>query len=97
MDKQFDIKNLAKHFLPAVLIALLSMFGYLESSNNIANNKESVDTEVAKLGFELDQMKLRSAELIGEQRAQRELITDLRMDIREIKTILEQVIKERRK
>ena len=91
-----DLKGLAKHFLPAILALLVALTGWLESHTSISNNIESFEVYKVRVEKELEQVKLNEAELKGELKYQQNLTTDLRMDIREIKTILESMAKDKK-
>ena len=95
--KEFDLKNWAKHFLPALLALVIAATGWFDSNRSLSASEENQSVEMAKLKFEVDRLKLNTAEFIGEQRSQRELITDLRLDIREIKTILESMNEDKKR
>lgn len=96
-NKEFDLKNWAKHFLPAILALVIAATAWFDSNSSINEKSESFDAYKTKVNMEIEQLKLYEAELKGELRSQREMITDLRIDIREIKTILENIVRDKRK
>ena len=95
--KEFDVKNWAKHFLPALLALVIAATAWFDSNRSINASEETQSIAITKLKYEVDRLKLNTAEFMGEQRSQRELITDLRLDIREIKTILESMNEDKKR
>lgn len=88
-DNEFDLKEWSKKFLPAILALVVALTAWINNRINIEDNQESrIKTEV-EFNSRLTQVELQAAEMRGEQKSQRELLTELRLDIREIKTLLE--------
>lgn len=88
-DNEFDLKEWSKKFLPAILALVVALTAWINNRIDIEDNQESrIKTEV-EFNSRLTQVELQAAEMRGEQKSQRELLTELRLDIREIKTLLE--------
>lgn len=78
-----------KHFLPALLALVTAITAWFVNNSDLSSsNEERIKAEVS-LNNRVTQIELQAAELKGEQKSQRELLTELRLDIREIKTLLE--------
>ena len=88
-DNEFDLKEWSKKFLPAILALVVALTAWINNRLDIEQGVEDrIKTEV-EFNSRLTQVELQAAEMRGEQKSQRELLTELRLDIREIKTLLE--------
>ena len=88
-DKEFNLKEWSKKFLPAILALVVALTAWINNRLDIEQGVEDrIKTEV-EFNSRLTQAELQIAEMRGEQKSQRELLTELRLDIREIKTLLE--------
>ena len=88
-DEEFDIKEWMKKFLPAILALVVALTAWINNASNITDNQEARIKSEVEFNSRLTQVELQAAEFKGEQKSQRELLTELRLDIREIKTLLE--------
>lgn len=88
-DNEFDLKEWSKKFLPAILALVVALTAWINNRLDIEQGVEDrIKTEI-EFNSRLTQAELQLAEMRGEQKSQRELLTELRLDIREIKTLLE--------
>lgn len=88
-EQKSTLSNYMKHFLPALLALITALTAWLSNNSDLSSiNEDRIKAEVT-LSNRVNQLELQAAELKGEQKTQRELLTELRLDIREIKTLLE--------
>jgi len=96
MNDEIDYKEICKKFLPALIALLVALIGWISNDMGLDQSEKEALIRETELTARINNLELRSAEFKGELKAQRGILTELQLDIREIKTILENNLNKRR-